>query len=77
MRKIWLGIVGAVVCLGLGLAVVGCDSSKGAGKAKMQGDTMADKMAGDNMASDKMSGDKMSGDKMAGDKMSGEAKDKK
>jgi hypothetical protein len=93
MRKVWLGIVGAVVCLGLGLAVVGCDSSKGAGKDKMQGDKMAtDKMGGDNMQGDKMSSDKMgagkmgsdkmSGDKMGtemmgGGKMSGEAKDKK
>jgi pentapeptide MXKDX repeat protein len=68
MRKVWLGIVGAVVCLGLGLAVVGCDSSKGVGKDKMQGDKMG---------ADKMAGDKMGGEKMGTDKMSGEAKDKK
>jgi pentapeptide MXKDX repeat protein len=60
MRKVWLGILGAVVCLGLGLTVVGCDSSKGTGKDKMQGD----KMQGDKMGGDKMGGDKMSGDKM-------------
>ena len=72
MRKVWLGIVGVVVCLSLGLAVVSCDSSS-AIKDKMQGD----KMQGDKMAVDKMGGDKMSGGKMGGDKMGGEAKDKK
>ena len=78
MRKVWLGIVGAVVCLGLGLAVVGCDSSKGAGKDKMQGDKMSsDKMGAGKMGSDKMSGDKMGTEMMGGGKMSGEAKDKK
>jgi pentapeptide MXKDX repeat protein len=61
MRKVWLGIVGAVVCLGLGLAVVGYDA------------LTANK---DNMSGDKMQGDRMQGDKMQGDKMSGEAKDK-
>jgi pentapeptide MXKDX repeat protein len=67
MRKVWLGIVGVVVCLSLGLAVVGCDSSS----------AIKDKMGGDKMAVDKMQGDKMAVDKMGGDKMSGEAKDKK
>jgi pentapeptide MXKDX repeat protein len=55
MRKVWLGIVGTVVCLGLGLAVVGCGSSTTPEKGRM--------------ADDKMAGDKMAGDKMAGDKM--------
>ena len=54
MRKVWLGIVGVVVCLGLGLAVVGCDSST-ANKDKISGDNMSgDKMGTDNMAGDKM-----------------------
>jgi len=66
MRKIWLGIVGAVVCLSVGLAVVGCDSSA-ASKIKMSGDKMSDKV-GDKM-SDRMGGDKMAGEKMGGDKM--------
>ena len=64
MRKIGLIIAGALVCLGLGLAVVGCDFSS-AGKDKMAGD----KMSGDQMQGGKMAGDKMQGDKMAGDKM--------
>jgi pentapeptide MXKDX repeat protein len=66
MRKLWLGVAGAIVCLGLGLAVVGCGSSspdKG-------------KMGTDKMGGDKMGGDKMGGDKMGGDKMGGDAKDK-
>ena len=62
MNQIWLGIVGAVVCLGLGLAVAGFGSST----------TNKDKMGGD-----KMGADKMGSDKMQGDKMSGDAKDKK
>jgi pentapeptide MXKDX repeat protein len=69
MRKVWLGIVGAVVCLGLVLAVVGCSSST-ANKDKMGGDRMqSDKMGADKMSDDKMAGGKMSDDKMAGDKM--------
>jgi pentapeptide MXKDX repeat protein len=62
IRNVWLGIVGAVVCLGLGLAVVGCDSSTA---------------SKDKMGADRMGGDRMSGDKMNGDKMNGEAKDTK
>ena len=69
MRKFWQVIAVAVVGLGCGLAVVGCDSATNAGKDKMSGDKMAgDKMAGDKMAGDKMSGDKMGGGKMTGDK---------
>ena len=60
MRKIGLIIAGAVVSLGLGLAVVGCDTSAD-NKDKMGGDRMEDKMGG--KMGDKM-GDKMSGGKM-------------
>jgi pentapeptide MXKDX repeat protein len=60
MRKVWLGIVGAVVCLGLGLTVVGCGSSPTPDNGNMSGD----KMGGDKMSGDKMGGDKMGGDKM-------------
>jgi pentapeptide MXKDX repeat protein len=78
MRKIWLGIVGAVVCLGLGLAVVGCSSSTTPDNGMMGGDKMSgNKMAGDEKAGDKMAGDKVAGDKMAGDKMAGDKMDKK
>jgi hypothetical protein len=61
MRKFWNVIAVAVVCLGLGLAVVGCGSSTPAAK--------------DKMGSEKMDGGKM-GDKMGGDKMNSEKKDK-
>jgi pentapeptide MXKDX repeat protein len=65
MHKIWQVIAVAVVGLGCGLAVVGCDSATNAGKDKMSGD----KMAGDKMSGDKMGGGKMGGDKrMEGDK---------
>ena len=66
MRKIGLIIAGAVVSLGLGLAVVGCDTSA----------NNKDKMGGDKMSGDKM-GDKMGGDKMSGDKMGDKMGDKK
>jgi pentapeptide MXKDX repeat protein len=64
MRKVWLGIIAAVFCLGLGLVIAGGDLST-ASKDKMSGDKMAgDKMVGDKMGTDKMSGDrKMEGDK--------------
>jgi pentapeptide MXKDX repeat protein len=69
MRKIWLGILGAVVCLGLGLAVVGFGLSTTAGKHNMSGDkTTAGK---DNMSGGNMSGGNMTAgkDNMSGDKM--------
>jgi len=72
MRTVWLGIVGAVVCLGLALTVVGCGSST-ANNDKMA----SEKMSGDKMSGDKMNGDKMNGDKMSGDKMSDDKMDKK
>ena len=40
MRKIWSVIAALVVGLGLGLAVLGCGSSTGAGKNNMQSDKM-------------------------------------
>jgi len=52
MRKVWLGIVGAVVCLGLGLAVVGWHSWT----------ANKDTMSGDNMSASNMSGNNMSGE---------------
>ena len=76
MRRIWLGILGAVVCLGLGLAVVGCDSAT-AGKNKMGSDkTDAGTMGGDKPDAGMMGGDKPDAGKMGGNKMGGEAKDK-
>ena len=76
MRKVWLGIVGAVVCLGLGLAVVGCDSAT-AGKNKMGSDkTDAGTMGGDKPDAGMMGGDKPDAGKMGGNKMGREAKDK-
>src|SRR5262245_15082958 len=73
MRKILLGVSAAVVCLGLGLAIIGCTPTTTTGPDKMGGDKMGgDKMGGDKMSGDKMSGDKMSGGKMGGDKMSGD-----
>ena len=73
MRKIGLIIAGAVVCLGLGLAVVGCGAKTPTAKDKMGADKMeGDKMKGDKMEGDKMKGDKMEGDKMKGDKMEGD-----
>jgi pentapeptide MXKDX repeat protein len=69
MRKVWLGILGAVVCLGLGLAVVGCDSAT-ANKDQMGGAKMGgDRMRGTELQRDKMGSGMMSDDKMAGDKM--------
>jgi pentapeptide MXKDX repeat protein len=65
MRKVWQSVAVAVVGLGVGLALVGCDSSTPSTK---------DKMGGDKMNTGKMSGDKMSGEKMNGDKMSGDKK---
>ena len=62
MRKLWQFVVVAVVGLGVGLAIVGCSSSKDTGKDKMGGDKMEDKKG------DKMGGDKK-GDRMGGDKM--------
>jgi hypothetical protein len=49
MRKIGLLIAGVVVCLGFGVAVVGCGSSAPAGNDK----TSNEKMAGDKMQGDK------------------------
>ena len=66
MRKILLVFAGAVVCLGLGLAVVGCDSAT-AGKNKMGSDKTNAGMMG---------GDKPDAGKMGGNKMGREAKDK-
>jgi hypothetical protein len=54
MRKFVLLIALAIVGLCVGLAVVGCGSTPGAAKDKMQGDhTGADKMGGDKMGGDK------------------------
>jgi hypothetical protein len=71
MRKVLLGIAGVVVCLGLGLAVVGCGSSS-PDKGKMGGD----KMGTEKMGNEKMGTEKMGTEKMGGEKMSGETKDK-
>jgi hypothetical protein len=57
MRKLCQVFAVAVVCLGLGLAVVGCGSPTTSGK---------DKMGGGKMSDDKMGGSKMSDDKMMG-----------
>ena len=62
MRRVWLGIVGAVVCLSLGLAVVGCNTS-----------TTPDKKMDDN----KMTDNKMTDSKMTNDKMADNKTDKK
>jgi pentapeptide MXKDX repeat protein len=67
MRKIWLGIAGAVVCLALVLAVVG----RGLSTLRDNGTPEAGKMEGDKMHGDKMQGGKMEGDKMANGKMEG------
>jgi hypothetical protein len=54
MRKIWQVIAVTVVSLGLGLAVVGCNSSTTTGK---------DKMGTDKMSTEKMGGEKMKDNK--------------
>jgi hypothetical protein len=72
MRKIRQVIGVAVVSLGLGLAVVGCDSSTTSGKANMVGEKMGDKMGGEKMDVEKMHNDKMGGDKMGAGKMGGD-----
>jgi pentapeptide MXKDX repeat protein len=76
MRKVWLGIVGAVVCLGLGLAIVGFGSST-PDKDKMGADNMSGEMGADNMSGDKMGADNMGADNISGDKMAGDKMDKK
>ena len=77
MRKICLAVAGVVMCLGLGLAVVGCSQSPTKGKDKMEADKMGT-MEGDKMKAGKMDGEmngkmkgKMDGDndKMNKDKM--------
>jgi pentapeptide MXKDX repeat protein len=82
MRKVWLSIAGAVVCLGLGLAVVGWGSWTGAGNHNMQGDNMqggnmqGGNMQGDDMQGGNMQGGNMQADRMSGDNMGGKAKAK-
>jgi pentapeptide MXKDX repeat protein len=78
MRKVWLGIAGAVICLGLGLAIVGYGSSTTPDKGNLAGDNMAGhKTAGDNMAGGNMSGGNMAGGNTSGGNMSGDKMDKK
>jgi pentapeptide MXKDX repeat protein len=73
VRKIWRSVAVAVVALGVGTVIVGCDTSTSNGKDKMGGDkTNAGKMGDDKMGEDKMGGNKMDGDKMGGNKMDGD-----
>jgi pentapeptide MXKDX repeat protein len=73
VRKIWRSVAVAVVALGVGTVIVGCDTSTSNGKDKMGGDkTNAGKMGDDKMGGDKMGGNKMDGDKMGGNKMDGD-----
>ena len=80
VRKIWKSVALAVVALGVGTVIVGCDTSTSNGKDKMGGDKPNagkmgdDKMAGDKMGGNKMGGDKMDGNKMGGNKMDGDKK---
>jgi pentapeptide MXKDX repeat protein len=75
MRKVWLGIVGAVVVLGLGLAVAAWGISTTSDRDSMGGNNMGtnnmstNKMADNNMSTNKMADNNMSGNNMAGDKM--------
>jgi pentapeptide MXKDX repeat protein len=75
MRKIWLGIVGAVVCLALVLVVVGRGSSS-ADKGTTAGDKMGTDKMGTNNGTDRMGTDKMGGDRMGTEKMGRETRDK-
>ena len=73
MWKVWQLIIVAVVGIGVGLAVVGCDAASSTGKDKMGSDKMNDgKMGGDKMGGGKMDGGKMGGDKMDSGKMGGD-----
>ena len=78
MRKIWLGIVGAVFCLGLGLTVVGCSKSASADKNKMTDNKMTENKMTDNKTTDnKRTDNKTTDNKMADNKMTGDKTDKK